>query len=138
METLEKNPFLEIVFDHETQVMFDKWTTETENIDDETYFDMVRIWTERAKACNPSGCVSDLRQMLYSLHPDVQQKLTPVVMEAFMNPKFKKFAIVMSQDFISQLSVEQAIEDAQDEYAPPVETKYFADFEQAKIWVIQP
>jgi hypothetical protein len=41
----------------------------------------------------------------------------------------------MSEDFISQLSVVQAMDEARDAGSTEFETQYFSDFDKAKEWL---
>jgi len=95
-------------------------------------------YTEFIEYHEPDFFLSDLRSYRYVVTPALQNWAVQNSSSRIMKTPVKKLAIVVSEAFITQLSVEQHADEAQkqrsEEEGKPL--RYFTSIEEAKQWFL--
>ncbi|WP_375562887.1 STAS/SEC14 domain-containing protein [Bernardetia sp. OM2101] len=77
--------------------------------------------------------LGNIKQLGFVVSPEVQEWMNENIFAPVMEKGFSKLAIVMSTEFLAQLSIEQAMEE---EVGQQIITKYFDDKEEAREWIM--
>lgn len=76
--------------------------------------------------------LGNIKQLGFVVSPEVQEWMNENIFAPVIEKGFNKLAIVMSTEFLAQLSIEQAMEE---EVGQKIITKYFDDKEEAREWI---
>lgn len=135
--TITENDFCSIYFDEDLDLYEQNWHPKSEDMDEEDYkkihSDMLHFLTE--KNYKPLYYLLDNRDNNFSMSPDLQEWSSKVIfggIASLVGGVADKVAILVSSDFISQLSIEQAIEEHD---GTEQQTKYFEDEQEAREWL---
>ncbi|EAY28231.1 hypothetical protein [Microscilla marina] len=131
----DDNKYFTSYFDEDLGMYELFWNKESEDMEDEDYKTLMLKDKELLVAYpDVDFFLLDNRNFLFSMSPDLQEwsarEITSKMFEK--NPNIRT-AILVSSDFIAQLSIEQAIEE--DEQTNET-TKYFEDEQEAREWIL--
>lgn len=127
-----KSKFLTVSYNPKNQILKAVWDPATQQMTDTDFQENIQtgIW-KNIEHYKPIGFIGDTRQFLFIIAPELQEWYGTSISSIF-GKYTKKIAMIMSQDFISQLSVEQTIEeDNQSGFV----TKYVSSETEALIWL---
>lgn len=111
------------------------WTTPM-IMPEETYRQEINNFFEVVKKCEPQFVLLDATQANYNVQPETQEWMVTTHFPVYVKIGLKKMAILMSQDIITQLSLEQTIDEGK-EANDPFETQYFSQESEAQQWLNQ-
>lgn len=135
MTPIENNDFLtieEYKADNLLKLIW-KSTSDELNHGQDKYKALILLWANLVQDYKPKGVVVDTRQHLVIIHPQMQQWFVDEVFPKYRASGMKKLAFIASQDFISQLSVEQTMKEDDN---LPFKTQYFATDTEGFDWVV--
>jgi len=127
-----KSKFLTVSYNPKNQILKAVWDPATQQMTDADFRENIQegVW-KNIEHYKPIGFIGDTRQFLFIIAPELQEWYGANISSVF-GRYTKKIAMIMSQDFISQLSVEQTIEeDNQSGFV----TKYVSSETEALIWL---
>lgn len=128
---LQKNPFMT------TQLIngntgFSVWNPNTSIMTDEEYIEILKENIQVSKANHQVKYIlADMRQFAYTMGTEVQAWVLENYGVGMKDAGILRMAIVMPNDFIANLSVEQAVDESKKE----VPVNYFSNFEDAENWL---
>ena len=130
----EDNKYFTSYFDEDLDMYELFWNAESEHMEDEEYQSLMQEQRDAVIANNYTieFFLLDNREFLFSMSPDLQEWQANEIF-AKMVTKEVKIAVMVSSDFIAQLSIEQAIEE--DDNAGET-SKYFEDEQEAREWIL--
>ncbi|WP_299458394.1 STAS/SEC14 domain-containing protein [uncultured Microscilla sp.] len=130
----DDNKYFTSYFDEELNMYELFWSKESEDMEDEEYKVLMETQVKQILDNNYSTEIFllDNREFLFSMSPDLQEWQANEIF-AKMVTKQVKIAVLVSSDFIAQLSIEQAMEE--DENAGQT-TKYFEEEQEAREWIL--
>ena len=133
MKKIFENAYLTFELDSEKSILIYTWSSKSEDLTLETFLaEATSILT--AILSNKVRCVigNDLN-FNFPVVPEVQTQMNETMLAQFNNSNLKKFAHIMSNEILTQLSVEQFFaENSSKTY----EDKFFDNLEEAKVWCL--
>lgn len=135
MTLLEDNKYLTIEEYKEDNLLKLIWknTSEVLNSEEDRYKWLILLWADVVQNYQPKGVVVDIREHSVIIHPEMQQWFVNEVFPKYRLSGMKKLAFIASQDFVSQLSVEQTMREDND---LPFKTQYFSCDTEGFDWVM--
>jgi len=127
-----ENEFLTVSYNPKNQILTAVWTSATKQMTDAGFQESIQegVWKNIGRY-KPIGFIGDVQQFSFIINPKLQKWYGTNISSVF-GTHTKKIAMIMSQDFISQFSVEEAIEeDNQSGFV----TRYVSDETEAFIWL---
>jgi len=137
--TVLENKYCSIYVDLNLDLFEQYWHSESLYMEDEDYQETHLTMRDHLieKAYTPHLFFLDNRENFFVISPELQEwhakNISTKVVESLPNLDLLRVAIITSEDFISQLSIEQTIE----EYISTNEfTKYFQEECKAREWLL--
>lgn len=136
--TIVESKFCSIYFDEDLQLYEQYWHKESEDMEDDDYKKIHIEWVSKLveNQYDIAFFLLDNRENNFSMSPELQEwqaeNILAKVLENLPSPDVK-VAILQSEDFISQLSIEQAMEENQE---ADETTRYFDNEVEAKEWLL--
>ena len=131
---LHSDKYLDIYYDQGSRFIEYYWKKATEDMTEAEYrmliMDILDMVDE--KGWRPAYYLLDNRDFLFTLSPKLQEWQKKYPAKKSIELGVKKAAMVMSENFVSQFSIEQTFEDDKEVNAL---TQYFSDIEEAKEWL---
>jgi len=128
-----ESKFMYLDFSEENLLIEWTWLETTSKMTDEDYKQEFLNYVELIKIHRPQRIIADSRKLDFGINPDLQdwtnQTVFPVALEMGLN----KAALVLNNDLITQLSIEQTMEEVE---GVKFITNYFDDLEEARKWII--
>ena len=136
--TVVDSKYLSIHFDPDLNLLTQIWYPESEDMSDDDYKTLHLAWVEKLirDKYDINYIYLDNRENLFTMSPELQEwQAENIVKKALAhvpNPDSIKQAMLMSDDFMTSLSIEQAIEESSE---MDDATKYFTDEHEARDWL---
>jgi hypothetical protein len=124
------NDFISIEYMPEIGVVRATWTKKTSEMYTEDFQTCIKEIWKAVREKLPKGFMGDTRNFGFTIPPETQEWYGTNIKDTFSNTP--KIAMLMSSEFISQLSIEQTIEEDKN---TGVTTRYFDDENQALQWL---
>ncbi|WP_299459003.1 hypothetical protein [uncultured Microscilla sp.] len=128
-----ESPFLQIEFYEENNSSLVRWSPKTSEMDEATYKTEMMNYLQATLKAKPDKSIVDTRSLNFPISPELQTWTNVTCFPPLLDMGLNKAAFVVSAEFVTQLSVEQTMESADDN---PFNTRYFDNFEEAKIWLL--
>jgi len=134
MKKVFDSKYDEIFVEAETRIVKNRWKEATKSMNWEEFktelLDLKKIVVEN----QTKGILGNTLNLYYTIVPEQQTWIAQNYFPDVLAAGLKKYAIIVSVDLITELSVEQTI----DENANlPFESKYFKSEEEAYAWLIK-
>lgn len=110
METYYKSEYLTIKFEEEKNTLITHWTTH-EYMSDEAYREECDHYEKSVIKFKPANILVHSTEAKYVIPVETQDWMTARIFPLYESYNTKKVAIIMSKDFIAQLSFEQVVEE---------------------------
>ncbi|ANQ48492.2 hypothetical protein MY04_1115 [Flammeovirga sp. MY04] len=134
MKNLSKSSLHTILYDPEHHLLMNSWDIVNEqNFSIEEYKNEVRLWVDVCLKYKPKYCITDTRNFHYVVSKEIQKWSSDLALKE-INYVINKYAIILSEKFLSQISLENTIE--RSIYNVSIDHKYFSDIEVAKKWLL--
>ncbi len=134
METVYKDRFVEFFYEAQHTLFFDKWTVETEQMTEEKFKELILLRLHFIQEKYIKLALTDTKEFAYPIHPDLQDWIVENSSKVEKTYGLQKHAFIMPEDFITNLSVEQFIDEAQEKEMTP--SAYFSEAAAARSWLI--
>ncbi len=131
---LFENRFSELHFDKTTLLIELNWKKETIEMRDDDFKNVMLKYVDEAWKVKPIALISDLTNLDFPISLDLQAWADEKVNSQTLAVGIKRVAFVMAKEFLSQLSVEQIIDDTQ--VKKVIDIRYFPDTDSAKTWIL--
>jgi len=130
---LFKNQFVQILFDNSTSLITCDWNKNTKDASCNDFKAWNKALTQNAYEHKPIGLFANTKHYKFTITPKLQEWATQNVFARLAEAGVKKIAIIVSSNWISQLSLEQFT----DEYEEgKLINKYFENEEKAVAWLL--
>lgn len=129
--TLHDSKFQTVIFDQQRSIVGNFWKLETKEITEDEFRNEISKFEEIIAKNKPKGLVGVVVGLQYPVHVETQEWIAQNLFNTLKKVGVKKYAIVVSPDILTQLSVELTIEE---DTTQAFETKYFDTEEDAKNW----
>jgi len=128
-----KSKYWSIYYDEVHKMLNPDWDEKSSELTDLLYKQEMEQYTQIVEKYRPGKALINCMKMFYVIPIDVQEwtnkNLFPRILAAGVN----KVAIILPADIITQLSLEQVMEESM---GVKFTTKYFSDSQIAKDWLI--
>lgn len=121
-----------IEFDKENKTIHPKWFSESRDMTEQEYLNEMYKYVETVEEHKPAKAMIDLTEFYYGITPQIQEVVDKEMFPRILAAGVRRVAIIMSPDFITQLSIEQVMEE---DKGKEFDTKYFASTKEAKEWL---
>jgi hypothetical protein len=115
------------------------WLLATLQMDEEEFYDELRQALHFAQRHRPSKWLADMRDFQFPINPATQQWMAEVFHPGMMAAGVRRFAFVMPQELIAQLSFEQVVDEVYEAHGPEQPDQFlihfFASLEAALAWL---
>ena len=128
-----ENKFVIISFNKELSLMDFLWNKETKEAKEEDYKDWNTNLAQQVTKYKPKYVLSDNTNYFFPIIPELQEWSVENIFVPMTNAGVKKLAMIVSKEFIAQISLEQFSDEAEESNAGFV-TKYFENKEEAMEW----
>lgn len=128
---LYNDRFQHISFMEEVGLLQKSWTTESDQMNEDTFQSEVTTIAEMIELQKPVGVCDDTTNFLYAITPELQTWVSEAIFPRFIAAGVKKYAIIVSSEMIAQLSVEQTMEEGNAAF----QVAYFDHVEKAMEWL---
>jgi hypothetical protein len=131
---LRNNEYWWITFEPETSVMESCWVN-TDSLTDQLFKEEMLAYADLALKYKPTYYLVNTVRSTYTMGLEIQEWVGLNVFPKTMHDGVRKFAIVIAEDLYAQVSISQAIEDAEAQIGQ-VPTRYFDTVEKARKWIL--
>lgn len=138
IKTIYSDEYVDTYYNGHLQLIENHWKKSTEHLTEAEYR-MLTLDTLDVleKSIQENGWVfnrilADNRNFLFTMPPKLQEWQAKHVFAKLLELGLKKTAIIMSQEFISQYSIEQTFEESPELNES---TRYFDNIKEAKDWL---
>jgi len=122
-----------VYVDEKNQIVKNEWSIETEKMTWEEFKAELLSLKEIVVKNKTYGILGDTSGLRYGITPDQQEWIAQHYFPDVLAAGLKKYGIVVSTDIITELSVEQTIDENKN---APFTTKYFDSQEKALNWLL--
>ncbi len=129
-----ENTYLLISFFEKENLLEMEWLPKTKNMSIEEYKENSMLFLRFCKQFRPKYLISDLRNLFFPISPEVQDWVHENIFSELLAGYLHKLAALMSTEFITQLSIEQMIDE--NNLAQQF-TTFFDDKEKARKWLLE-
>ena len=133
---LEDNKFRSIQQLREQKILKLIWKNESEQLNYHiaTYKALVQEWATIVQTQKPMAILINTKKHLVIIEPKLQTWFANEIFPKYTQSGMKKLVFLTSQDFISQLSIEQTMEmERNDDLS--FQTRYFTDEKDGFDWI---
>ncbi len=132
MKTCFDAKHLNIKYEEINDVLISEWKTPSD-ITDSEYREIFKSYVEVLKEHKPKNVIVNALKAQYAIPVKTQDWVNQQAYPLYAQFKTERMAIIMSTDFIAQLSFEQVVDDA--ESNDDIKTMFFDNEESALEWM---
>lgn len=136
MQIIDENKYRRLLYHEDTAILEDVWLPDSEQMDEAIFKEQAYINLDARLKYQPKYFLSDLRDYHFAISPDLQVWLAKEAIKLNESAPLQKTALIVTQDFITQLSIEQAIDEIQENRKKSTPT-YFVEREEAIKWLLK-
>jgi hypothetical protein len=115
------------------------WLLATLQMDDEEFYDELRQALDFAQRHRPGKWLTDMRDFQFPINPTTQQWMAEVFHPSMVAAGVRRFAFVLPQELIAQLSFEQVVDEVHEAHGTgqpgQFPMRYFTSPEAALGWL---
>jgi len=133
MEIKINTRFLSLELDESSNTLVSIWETKAD-MREEDYRNLFLKYMEAVQQTKPQNIIIDALNARYPISVELQHWINSMIFPVYEKLAIKKMAIIMSEDFIAQLSFEQVAEQIE---LPGFEISYFVNINKALTWITE-
>lgn len=133
MKTLHDSEFQRIEFDEKSGILYEIWKIKSEDMTPLDFQNEMQQQVQAARQAKSRAALTDTLDMRFPIVPEMQEWLNENIFPQFIELGMKRIAFLMSREMITQLSVEQTMEE---ETGSQFEMRYFSDQQEAERWLV--
>lgn len=137
-KTLHKSSFAIHIYDEDQKTLLTDWYRETEDMSPQDFKFEMEKWLEVSKLCRPEKIYDYCVNFVYTIDIAEQKWMAHLLNPGWADLGVKKYAHIVPEEFIANLSVEQMFEEFTNmNLENQFEIRHFADnnTESAKKWL---
>ena len=119
----------------ETSFFKQSFTPETKNWTDNSYKEQFEEYAKLIREYKPLYIIVDTQNFMFSVIPEIQVWQSNYINPLISEIGVKKIAMLMNDDFITQISIEQTLEENEENNS--WETKFFSNEDEAITWLLK-
>lgn len=126
--------FLEIRYDVNTGILWDKWSVDTAKMADGEFEKEITQWKNAIISQKAKLAMIDATDMAFSIAPSVQEWVNINITAPTIQAGLQRMAFIVSQEFFTQLSIELTMDENADK---TLQVQYFTNESEASIWLLK-
>lgn len=137
MEKIYDSQYLTLAYDQARRCIYVTWKPASQRMEASDYRQEMEHYFECIRQFKPIRYMNDMREFYFTITPDLQEWFGNQLGQLYADPALLEgslSAIVMSKDFFSHVSVEQAIDEVSLE-GNNERVRYFDTIEAAEKWL---
>ncbi|UZR93756.1 STAS/SEC14 domain-containing protein [Chondrinema litorale] len=123
---------LKVYFEDERSILTTIWNT-SEDMHESDYRSLIEKYCDYLDAYQPANVLIDLNNSKFAIAVDTQEWVKTKIAPYYKKHQTRKIAIVVSDDFIAQLSYEQITREFE---SKELLIEFFTDVDLATTWLI--
>jgi len=127
-----KSIYQTITYEHELSCLENIWALKTEDISDDGFRSEIIKFRDCIEQYKPKYLIGNVNELRFGISPDFQNWIVENLFAKIVEWGVKKYAVLVSTDILTQLSVEQTIEE---EKTGAFATRYFDNRQTAVEWI---
>ena len=131
---LYNGKFMKYIYEKENSLLEFYWSSETENMSDEEYKELMLKGIGFVELYNPKYVINNSKKKTYVTSVEMQEWAAENALSRMFKNGVVKFAIVESEDLLIQLATEQAVEEDEDK---KYGVMFFDSEEKARKWLLE-
>jgi hypothetical protein len=136
LQTLYTSHYAKHTFDTETQTLHSNWFIQTSDMTPDEFRQEMEKWAEVSEACKPTYIYDYCVHFVYPISIENQLWLAHLLNPTWIRAGVQKYAHVVPEEFIANLSVDQMFEEFFNMNLPnQFEIKHFSEAEEAMNWL---
>lgn len=132
-KTVYESRFLTIFYEKENDLFIEVFSPETEDMDEATYKEEMLKLLELTEKYRPTKALVNLKDFRFTIEPKLQEWQDKHVFAKGVELGLAWTAILVSSDFLTQVSVEQSLNE---EAGKQTNSQYFEDEKSAREWLL--
>ncbi len=128
-----KSKYLHLAFFAEQELIEMTWLPPTDSMTEDEYKKEFLNYLDIILSLRPKKIIADTRTMFFPIRPEIQEWINQTIFPPSLEMGLNKAAFVMSEEMISQISIEQTMEENE---GVKFITRYFDNKEEAKEWIL--
>jgi hypothetical protein len=129
-----KSKFLQVQYLAESKIHENIWLPDSESMEAENYQEESLNFLKVLLEMKPNNFIADTRDMNFGITPDLQEWTNINILLPILDTNISKVAFVISKEMITQLSIEQTMEES---VGTKLTTRYFGSREEALNWLLE-
>lgn len=134
-QTVFNSEFCIITYDNAKQIVSIEWQEKTRMMDDKgfraTASQMASVVTQHT----PTALLINAQKLDFVIAPDIQEWYQENIIPQYTAAGLKKIGIVMTQEFVANLSIEQVFKDKPSPHK--LVNNYFSEVDKALDWLLK-
>ncbi len=138
MNIIHQDQYVTIYFQEDESLMTEEWTEETQNLKEAKFKELMFLWLELVKKYKVEYVLTNAKKSMFPITPTLQEWMLVNISSALTEFSFKKQAFIMPDEFFANLSIEQFVDDNQNELEKdklPQIIAHFLSKEEAMKWL---
>lgn len=131
MKTVYQSNYLTMQYDAQKSLLITVWLSESEKLDDELIKKEIENTSNITEKYSPRFKIADDRRRNFMYSIEIQKWVADKLKTAYDNAGVEKFAILLPEDLVNQISTEQTIAEAN---AIKDRVQQFTSVEDAMEW----
>lgn len=131
MKTVYQSNYLTMQYDAQKSLLITVWLSESEKLDDELIKKEIENTSNITEKYSPRFKIADDRKRNFMYSIEIQKWVADKLKTAYDNAGVEKFAILLPEDLVNQISTEQTIAEAN---AIKDRVQQFTSVEDAMEW----
>ena len=123
----------QIYADIQAKVMEANWL-EQANLEGDEFMAYLEKWTSYVEQYQPNGFLVDSRKGHIVISIEIQEWHDTKIIPRYIGAGVKKIAFILPDDIFAVVSLEQTFSE---KASRKIDTRYFADIEEARIWLYE-
>lgn len=132
MKQIYKTDYQTINLLEDGSIINNVWSPSTATLDEEGFKKEIEHFEAQISQHKPKAILGDTLQLRFPISPEVQQWIGEFLFPSVARAGVKKYAVIVSVDLITQLSVEQTVDE---EKSGSFVFRYFSDSNKALEWL---
>lgn len=134
MREIYKSPFQSISYNSEKATIEFRWCEETCKLEEKSFKKEILAQAKFAQQYKPVKCIINTQEFKYAIPPAIQKWIDDDMTGQLLTDTLEKLAIVVNEDFVTQISITQIIDER---ISRNLDGQIFVDFDKANTWLLQ-
>ena len=127
-----KSEYFTIWVSVDSQLVEYEFNSKTEDMTADEYIDELKEFIGVVELYRPQKVFGEMTDFKFAITPDIQDWINENLFSVYRRINFQKIAIILSKEFVSELSIQQTMAE---ETTESFLTGYFDNEEKAKEWL---